>query len=155
MDVKRLKELVCYLPRSGMFFQRVADRHVCSVIGRRAKDGYVAIVLDGRSFLAHRLAWLYVHGKLPDGLVIDHINGVKNDNRIENLRLVSAWQNSFNNRSRRRDGGLVGAYWVHDSRWEAVTQVDGRRVLLGFYPTEEQAHRAYLEFNASVGRVPA
>lgn len=154
MDADRLRELVCYLPRSGMFFRRNPLHGRCPVLGRLSADGYRTLFLDTRLYLAHRLAWLYVHGEWPAG-VIDHINGDRADNRVANLRVVTPWQNALNKRSRKGDGALVGAYWIHDSRWEAITSVNGRRVLLGFYPTEERAHRAYLEYNASIGRVVA
>lgn len=152
MDAVRLRQLVCYLPKSGMFFRRDAYQGRCRVLGSRAADGYIAIRIDNGAYLAHRLAWMYVHGVWPDG-VVDHINGDRSDNRMSNLRVVTAWQNTFNNRVRRRNGGLIGAYWIHDAKWAAITQVDGKKVLLGYYPTEEQAHRAYIEFNRSIGRV--
>jgi hypothetical protein len=152
MDAVRLRQLVCYLPKSGVFFRRDAYQGRCRVVGICADGDYATLTLDGASYMAHRLAWLYVHGVWPDG-VVDHINGNRSDNRLSNLRVVTAWQNALNNRVRRRDGGLTGAYWIHDSRWEAISWVNGKKKLLGFYPTEELAHRAYVEFNASIGRV--
>lgn len=152
MDAVRLRQLVCYLPRSGMFFRRDAYQGRCRVVGICTDGDYATLTLDGATYLAHRLAWLYVHESWPDG-VVDHINGNRTDNRISNLRVVTAWQNGLNNSARRRDGGLVGTYWISDTKWEARSQVDKNKVFLGFYFTEELAHRAYMEFNASIGRV--
>lgn len=152
MDADRLRQLVCYLPRSGMFFRREPLHGRCLVLNGSRANGYRGLLLDGKAYYAHRMAWLYVYGEFPDG-VIDHINGNRADNRIENLRAVSAWQNQHNNRMRRRDGGLVGAYWYNDTHWQSWTKVEDRTTHLGYYPSETEAHRAYIEYNASIGRV--
>lgn len=60
---------------------------VGSVAGVINEDGFVEIMIDGVEYLAHRLVWLYVHGNFPDG-EIEHINGDKTDNRIQNLRFI-------------------------------------------------------------------
>jgi hypothetical protein len=57
------------------------------VAGVINEDGFIEIMIDGEEYLAHRLVWMYVHGKFPDG-EINHINGDKTDNRIENLRFI-------------------------------------------------------------------
>jgi len=108
-------------------------------------------MIDGKIYLAHRLAWLYVHGVMPKKN-IDHINGVKTDNRIENLRDVAQsvnLQNLQRARKNRKSSRLLGV--SHSNRgtclarpYRARIVVDGRELSLGTFATEQEAHQAYL-----------
>jgi hypothetical protein len=90
-----LLDLLEYNPETGIFHWRRsrpgirADR----VAGTKSRYGYWQIMVRSRSYLAHRLAWFYVHGKWPVD-VLDHIDGKKLNNRISNLRDVSLKENS-------------------------------------------------------------
>lgn len=81
----------------------------------------------------------------PPGLVVDHINHDKLDNRRCNLRLCTARENSLN-RAPKQAGKTTSRYSGvshHTGRWRAVIVVEGRRIWLGRYKTEEEAARAY------------
>ena len=94
---KRLKQLVKYNKRTGLFTNKV-DRMGSKkgkVLGYLNTRGYVTFKIDGIQYKAHRLAWLYIKGRLPTG-VIDHKNHIKNDNRFKNLRDVTNEENSHN-----------------------------------------------------------
>jgi hypothetical protein len=112
---------------------------------REKRIGYITIGVDGKVYKAHRLAWLYVHLEWPDGL-IDHINGDKSDNRIENLRVVAADGNSQNVRkpNRRNKSGFMGVIWFQN-KWRATMSLNGKSKWLGDYSTPEEAHQVYLE----------
>jgi hypothetical protein len=78
---------------------------------------------------------------------IDHINGIKTDNRIENLRDVTAAVNKQNMRAARSDSrsGLIGAIWQEDRKsWKAEIAVGGKKKMLGRFKTAEAAHEAYV-----------
>lgn len=91
LSAESLREVLDYCPDSGEFTWKVY-RGRCAKVGSKAgtlkPTGYVAIILFGKWYGAHRLAWLHVHGAWPNG-DIDHINGCPSDNRIANLRDVS------------------------------------------------------------------
>ena len=105
-------------------------------------SGYVKVVVQGRAYPAHRIAWLLTHGECPTTGVIDHVNGVRDDNRLANLRLVSHRANSHNSR-RTRSGALVGAYQVTPTRWKSSICIKGQYVLLGMFASAEEAHARY------------
>jgi len=106
--------------------------------------GYVTIGINGKVYKAHRLAWFYVHGVWPTGL-IDHINCKKADNRIANLRNVTAEGNSQNIKkpNKRNKSGFMGVIWFQN-KWRASMSVNGKSKWLGDYLTPEEAHQAYL-----------
>lgn len=108
--------------------------------------GYVLVKIGGGRYMAHRLAWLLHHGQWPTGQ-IDHINGVKTDNRIENLRDVDASTNQQNRRratAAARSGTLGVARADARQKWRAQIHVGGKQVFLGHFESAESAHAAYL-----------
>lgn len=105
-----------------------------------ATNGYRKGQLWGQTLLAHRVAWALYHGEWPNGL-IDHINGDKADNRIENLRVVTHDGNAKNNRiSRRNTTGHIGIYWEPQrNKWRADITSDKKTVCLGRFDAKEDA----------------
>lgn len=99
--------------------------------------------------MAHRLAWQYATGDVP-AADIDHINGVKNDNRLANLRPATRAQNMQNQRRARSDNatGILGVGCVR-GRWKSQIQSDGIRMHLGTFDTAEHARSAYLDAKAA------
>lgn len=140
----RLKELLHYEPATGAFTWR-ETRSPRAVEGGPAGSkhvtGYIYLIVEGRSHKAHRLAWFYVHGEWPEE--IDHINRVRDDNRLENLRAATECENRQNvsqfitNRS-----GFKGV-GQHNGRWRARISVERRSIWLGHFPTAEAAYEAY------------
>lgn len=99
----RLRHLLVYDPETGIFTSRCfrGGLKPGDVVGSPHGGGYLQFMVDGHMQLAHRMAWLYVHGDLPD--YIDHVNGLRKDNRIQNLRKCDAAENVHNGKAH-RDG---------------------------------------------------
>lgn len=109
--------------------------------------GYVAIRINGKVYKAHRLAWLYVYGEFPSKM-LDHIDRIKTNNSICNLRLATSSQNSRNVTSNKKNtSGYRGVVWhKRDKRWQAACTVYGKQIHIGNFNTAEEAHLAYEEF---------
>lgn len=114
------------------------------IAGRHDRKRYWRIGLKGRDMPAHRIAWMLVYGEIPAGQ-IDHINGVKDDNRIANLRVVT---NAENQHSvfKPGSGSTTGARGVclYKGKFRAQISVNGRLKWLGEFPTVAEAQAAYL-----------
>lgn len=118
-----------------------------SVAGCLSGGGYVRVSLFGRSWAAHRLIWTMLVSEIPRGMDIDHINGLRNDNRLTNLRVVTRGENNQNVRSARSDNrqGLLGVS-VHrrSGLFNARIKVAGVSHSIGYFKTALEAHAAYL-----------
>lgn len=148
LTAERLREILDYDPNTGIFTRRVRTSN-CVQIGDVAGGlchNYLSVSVDGRRYLAHRLAWLYMYGELDPNLEIDHINGTPTDNRITNLRQVSSRTNKENRHCRRPDtkSGFLGVY-PNGNHWQAKIVVKGCVKCLGTFVTPEEAHEAYLK----------
>lgn len=144
ITAERLREVLHYDPATGEFSRRTPTKRTKAggVIGAvRGRDGYAFVCVDGRKYLAHRLAWLYVHGHWP-GAGLDHINCMRSDNRLANLREASQSQNMGNTRrSRANTSGFKGVIWhAAANRWRAT--ICHRHI--GFFDAPEDAHAAYM-----------
>jgi hypothetical protein len=147
LSSEHLRELVHYEPETGVFTwikRRRGSMQPGKPAGSFNKDGYRKIQIYGESHLAHRLAWLYVHGEWPAER-LDHKNRNKADNRIDNLRLSSPSLNS-QNRSRADKDNRVGVLGVRarGRRFVAAITVDKKIQHLGTFDTVEMAQSAYL-----------
>lgn len=149
----RLKELVHYDPETGVFTWLVWRPNGIKVgdeAGVVRKDtGYRLIKIDYRSYIASRLAWLYMTGSFPPSRV-DHEDTDKLNNRWCNFRLATASQNAANSRlSQRNTSGFKGVHYAKNrtsfKKWAAHIRVDGVLKTLGYFAKPEEAHVAYTE----------
>lgn len=108
-----------------------------------AANGYRTVSLFGKSYKAHRLIYFMFNGEFA--AEIDHINGVRHDNRIENLRPVTRSQNCANQQTQKRSKtGLKGvSYMPKLQKWRARIKVMQKEIYLGVFPTKEDAAQAY------------
>ena len=141
----RLREVLDYNPTTGVFVWRV--RRGCmsagDQAGRTTDEGYLSICVDGRSYQAHRLAWLHFYGVWPVGN-IDHRDTDKKHNWIANLRLATKSQNGANRGANRNNTtGFKGVTLHHSGRYCAAIKKDQHHIYLGIFDTPEQAHAAY------------
>lgn len=156
---ERLKELVSYDSETGLF-ERLKSGN-CNL---RPRDkikhnlnpkGYVVFRVDNITYVAHRLAWLYMTGSWPLGQ-IDHINNIKTDNRFCNLRDVSHAENMQNkhkahkSRFGERTSEHIGVHWCSPygnrrGRWRATIGANGFYYRLGSFQSEAEAIQAYKE----------
>lgn len=133
-------------PNEGLIEKIMSDGTVRKGPGGNTGYGYRETRIDGVLTLVHRLIWQHVHGPIPDGQEIDHINGVRDDNRICNLRLVNRGQNNQNQRYARTNNksGVKGVSWCATSgKWMARIKHEGVQYHLGRFTTIEDARIAY------------
>lgn len=97
--------------------------------------GYIQLRFDGRNYLAHRVIWEMHHGQIPEGMEIDHINHIIDDNRIENLRIVNRHENNKNKSLQSNNSsGFNGVRWCRKAnKWRAEIKVNGKSKHLGFF----------------------
>lgn len=149
LEQVELWRLLDYNPDTGVFTARVrrGKRRAGEIEGCLTPDGYVQITINGRHALAHRLAFVWMTGACPHE--VDHINGVRDDNRWANLREASRAHNMQNLGAAKRSNrtsGLLGCHLIkHTGRFAAQITVNKKVRHLGSFDTAEQAHAAYLK----------
>jgi HNH endonuclease len=147
-----LKKHLKYEPETGDFYwltsHRLNKKGGLLRTPRKAGtnfEGYIRLRICGENIFAHNLAWFYIYGEWPKG--IDHINMVRDDNRITNLRLATRSQNGANRRKQSRNkSGFKGVHWkTRDRRWAACLRVNQKIVFYRLFKTKEAAYVAYCQ----------
>lgn len=150
----RLMELLHYNKKIGIFRWRkgLPRKTERSKADKKKVDGYCFVWIDGKQYPSHRLAWLYVYGYMPEN-EIDHINRVRSDNRISNLREVSRQCNVRNCSVKKNNkSGITGVCWAKDrGLWKSQTVVDRKTVNLGYYKSKLDAAKARWETEVRYG----
>lgn len=108
-------------------------------------DGYLCVEIDGRAYKVHCLIWILHYGEIPDGMEIDHRDTNRKNNRILNLRLATHTQNQRNSGKRKgTKSKYKGISWHKgQQKWNAVIQIDGKRIHIASFTDELEAHKAY------------
>jgi hypothetical protein len=150
LTIARLKEVADYNPDTGIFIRKIRtsmNTKVGDKLGSLNNNGYMYAMIDYETFSIHHLSWFYVYGVMPMHC-IDHINGIKTDNRISNLRDIPFINNMQNERKARVNStsGYLGVRWRKDrSKWVATLRVNGKAKRLGSFDNKEDAYQCYLE----------
>lgn len=151
--LNRCQKAVLYVPETGEFFwkkrsdvganwnSRYAGRQAFTSVDQR---GYFQGSIGNQFVAPHRLAWALSYGRWPRDIV-DHINGVKTDNRLANLRLATQRQNQQNAGSHGGSSKYCGvSFHRRDKRWQAYCyDAEGRHCHLGYFTSEIDAAHAY------------
>ena len=145
--LERLNEVLDYDPETGVFRWKKAVNgriKVGDIAGAYSgRDrGYRQLQIDGVKYFAHRIAWKMHYGRDPEDQ-IDHINGIKNDNRIQNLRECTRAENMRNRgKTKVNTTGYKGVH-LYKGKYVARIKLIGKEVYLGRYDTAEEAYEAY------------
>lgn len=146
MSAARVRELFYYDPETGVLTWRVAPFCHAERLGKAAgsanSSGYVVVRVDGKTHQAHRLIWLHVTGRWPEG-DIDHRDRCRINNSWENLRECSREENMQNCSIRSNNSSGCPGVGRKKGRWYARLGLSGRRMHLGYFDTFEEAKAAY------------
>lgn len=144
LNQKTLKRHLAYDASTGLFTRLVAKSNsikVGDIAGSKDKNGYITLMVEGKLYKGHRLAWLYVHGNWPMH-EIDHINGKKDDNRLCNLRDVEKWVNQHNRGANKTNTSGFKGVGRKGKKWSAVIKINKKTHWLGVFETAELANAA-------------
>ncbi|WAX10903.1 hypothetical protein BV741P2_00007 [Phocaeicola phage BV741P2] len=156
------KELFIYNRETGVikWRKRTNPKQGADLVAgctRSSGHGYIYIGIKGKQYGAHRIAMLLAYGFYSDGLEVDHINHIRDDNRLVNLRLVTKSDNNRNkSRSSNNTTGVMGVYYRKDKRkYVAQIKVDGVSIQLGSFVSLEEAAKvrkaAEIKYKFNVG----
>lgn len=156
ITVEELHEALNYDPDTGIFVWktrkevRQETNTMCAgkiAGGNSASHGYIDIGINNRRYLGHRLAWFYVHGIWPP-CQIDHINMIRTDNRITNLRLANHSENKWNRgKTSKNTSGYKGVrLHKHSGLWQVRISRNKKEISLGYFKTIEEAAAKYAEY---------
>ena len=145
------RENLSYRPATGsvvwsdLAVKNTACKRPGAEVGCKTKDGYRQACIKNVSIYLHVVAWYLHHGKWPLG-VVDHINGDRSDNRIDNLRVVSHAENIQNQRraNKRNKLSALGCSLAENGRFRSAIRFSGKTYCLGTFDTVEEAHSAYI-----------
>ncbi len=147
---KRLKELLIYDSETGIFIRIKTPGKRTDLLGKRTGNpgvnGHCYIQLDGKQYLASRLAWFYTIGKWPED-EIDHIDLNSSNNKWDNLREATRKQNSYNRpKHKNNTSGYKGVTRQPNcNKWKAQIMINRKMIYLGLFQNIEDAAKAYKE----------
>lgn len=149
---KELLELFFYDRDTGKLFWRTskANKTRAGTEARsKAKDGYLRVTIHHKTYQVHRIVWIILHGEIPEGKLIDHLDGNRENNKPDNLRLVDDSENG-RNRGKRSDNtsGITGVYFNKQrNNWRVqVYNENHKKIMLGSYKTLEEAKKVRDEY---------
>lgn len=112
-----------------------------SIAGCKKPNGYIYVTVNGTKYAAHRIVWEMHNGTIPKGMEVDHIWGIRHDNRISELRLVTSKGNKMNmaKRSDNTSGTTGVTFCKKSNKWKAYVKQDGKLVHLGYFIDKAEA----------------
>lgn len=158
ISIEEFYKYVSYNPQTGEF-TRIAIynndsrlfKNIGKVIGNPSSSGYLEISVGNSKFSAHKLAWYFTYGEVPDEN-IDHIDGNKQNNRIDNLRLFTPLENMRNRGTNKNNTtGYNGVYLTSSGKYRARIKIKGKLIGLGTFVNFDDAVKARKEANELYG----
>lgn len=144
-DAGTITSLFSYQADDG-FLTRNAGKRAGLSAGRLMDSGYVRVRIGCKTYAEHRLIWAMHFGPIPDGMQVDHINGNRRDNRIENLRLATPSQNQQNYSGNNGSVDIPGCHYnKKKNRYVAMIRINGKQKHLGYFDCPIKAGAAYAE----------
>lgn len=149
IPIDELRRVLSYDPATGVITNIVRRGNSAAAgapAGYLMPIGYIGIMHKQQMYYAHRIAWSFTHGAIPEGMNIDHINGNPADNRISNLRLATQSDNAANSRGHRDAKLPKGVKFTTLSKvnpYSARIMVRGETIYLGRFKTLDAASDAY------------
>jgi hypothetical protein len=148
ISLDRLREVLRYNPETGRFtWVRPASNRVRpgASAGTPSGQGYIKISIDGVSYYAHRLAWMWLHGAMPESQ-IDHRDGDRSNNKAVNLRAALHCENGQNQGLRSTNkSGFHGVSWsAKHGKWATCIHVGGKKQHIGLFADPAEGSLAYL-----------
>jgi hypothetical protein len=136
-----ISEYLHYNQETGniIWIKKSSDRvQIGNIAGCIKLDGYVYIKFNNKTYKAHRLSWFLYYGKWPTNH-IDHINGIKTDNRINNLRDVTRSENLLNQKRHREKTCKYYYFHKKTNKWQVQKRIEGKKTHLGCFNSKELA----------------
>lgn len=145
IDIVALRQRLTYEPDTGVFFWKESK---CprvkpgDVAGHKRDDGYIIIFVEKKPWYAHRLAWVFMHGRLPT--LLDHINQKRDDNRISNLRESNKSENAWNSKQfKTNKSGHKGVLWCAPMKKWRMSALRRGVLHRTYHHSKEEAIQAY------------
>ena len=142
IPLEKIKEVLIYEWESGLLYWNGNHPRAGLLAGSKNGKGYFHISFKGKFYPSHRVAWALFFGENPEQ-EIDHINGNREDNRIENLRLATKSQNRMNMKA--RGNWPKGVYLNKRGKFQSQIKIEGKNTYLGIFDNPEEAHQAYVK----------
>lgn len=154
LTVERLKQVLAYNPADGAFtWISKTSKNATDLVGKTAgavdSTGYIRIWIDGKRYVAHRLAWLYMTGDWPSNLV-DHRDTIKTNNVWSNLREATNSENKANGKSYKKTSGLPKGVRRNGNKFSGQAVHNYKNHYCGSFDTPEEAHAAYVRVAAKL-----
>lgn len=132
--------------------RRLCDRKGCATDGAlkpltNKNGGYYYVNINGKGKRWHRVIWKYFHGTIPNNMEIDHLNNIRDDNRIDNLQLVTHNQQMERRKKHKNNtSGCPGVYWNNATKkWRARITINGKQKHLGYFDNKEEAAEVFIK----------
>lgn len=152
---EEVRRLFDYVPETGVVTRKVrtsTSTKAGEIVGAKDNHGYFTAMVNKKVYKLHRIIYLWMTGFFPDG-EMDHINGVRDDNRWCNLRTVSRTDNSKNKKLYSNNAsGFNGVNWYKPyNTWVAKIRINRKDKHLGYYDSLLNAVAARISANARYG----